>query len=85
MIAESWTELVRFHLSNSVSDEHGIIFLARGLKEGQAMPEETEQDLRSKKLPFGETVAMVNDGRITDAISIMAIQKVQLMLLLNEI
>lgn len=85
LTAESWTELFRCHLSNSVSDEYGIIFLARNLKQGIAAPEETEQDLRSKKVPFSEVVAMVNDGRITDAISIMAIQKVQLMLLLNEI
>ncbi len=85
LVADSWVELTRFHLSNSVSDEHGIIFLARDLKQGTAAPEETEQDLRSNKVPFSEAVAMVNDGRITDAISIMAIQKVQLMLLLNEI
>jgi 8-oxo-dGTP pyrophosphatase MutT (NUDIX family) len=85
LTADNWTELLRFHLSNSVCDEHGIIFLARNLKQGMPSPEETEQDLRSKKVPFGEAVAMVNDGRITDSISIMAIQKLQLMLLLKEI
>ncbi|WP_114789397.1 NUDIX hydrolase [Niabella yanshanensis] len=85
LTADNWTELLRFHLSNSVCDEHGIIFLARKLKQGLASPEETEQDMRSKKVPFSEAVAMVNDGRITDSISIMAIQKVQLMILLKEI
>ncbi len=85
LVAKDWQELQRFHLSNSVSDEYGIIFLARNLEQGTAAPEETEQDLRSKKVPFSEAVAMVNDGRITDAISIMAIQKLQLMLLLKEI
>lgn len=85
LTADSWRELLRFHLSNSVSDEYGVLFLARGLKQGVAAPEETELDLRSKKIPFTEAVAMVNDGRITDAISIMAIQKVQLMLLSKEI
>lgn len=85
LTADSWSELLRCHLSNSVSDEYGIIFLARNLKQSVAAPEETEQDLRSKKVPFSEAVAMVNDGRITDSISIMAIQKVQLMILLKEI
>ncbi|MCH5688595.1 NUDIX domain-containing protein [Niabella sp. W65] len=49
LTADSWTELLRCHLSNSVSDEYGIIFLARNLKHSVAAPEETEQDLRSKK------------------------------------
>ena len=85
IIAEDWTVIIRSHLSNSVSDEYCIIFLARNLKQGTAAPEETEQDLRSKKVAFSETVKMVQDGVITDSISIMAIQKVQLMMLLNEL
>ncbi|MCH5597578.1 NUDIX hydrolase [Niabella ginsengisoli] len=58
--------------------------MARKLKYGIASPEETEQDLRSKKITFNEAIDMIRDGVITDAISIMAIQKVQLMMLLNE-
>ena len=41
--ANSWTELQRMHLSNSVSDELSIIYLARGLEQFEAEPEETEQ------------------------------------------
>jgi len=85
LVAESWTELLRCHLSNSVSDEYGVIFLARGLKQGVAALEETEQDMKMQKVPFAEAVAMVNDGRITDSISIMAIQKLQLMILQNQL
>ncbi|MFT4093492.1 MAG: NUDIX hydrolase [Niabella sp.] len=84
LIAENWQELFRAHLSNSVSDELAVIFLARNLKQDMADPEETE-DLRMKKIPFSEAVDMVNTGIITDAISVMAIQKLQLIILSKEL
>jgi 8-oxo-dGTP pyrophosphatase MutT (NUDIX family) len=80
LVAAEWTKLMDFHLSNSVCDEHGQIFLARQLTQQLAQPEETEE-LEVKKLPFAEAYAMVEDGRITDSLSVAAIQKVQLMLL----
>lgn len=84
LVAASWKELMRAHLSNSITDEYAVIYLAQDLRQETPMPEETEQ-LQLRKLPFAEVVRMVNDGRITDALSIMAIQKLQLMILTNEI
>lgn len=80
LAAAEWTILQYFHLSNSVSDEYGIIYLARQLTQHQAAPEETEE-LQVKKIPFAEAYAMVEAGTITDSMSVAAIQKVQLMLL----
>lgn len=84
LVAGNWTELMRMHLSNSVSDEFGILFLAQNLKQGPSAPEDTE-DIRMQKLPFETVVKMVEEGRITDALSIIAIQKIQLMLLQGKI
>lgn len=84
LIAEDWVELMRSHLSNSISDEIAIIYLATNLSQGVAAPEETE-DIKIKKVHFDEAVAMVDDGLITDAISIMAIQKLQLLMLQNKL
>ena len=67
------------HLSNSVSDEYSIIYLARQLEQHAPMPEETEQ-LVIKKIPFEEAWQMMEDGLITDAMSVAAIQKVKWML-----
>ena len=78
--AEEWSKLMDFQLSNSVCDEHGVIFLARKLSQHQAMPEETE-DLVVKKVPFEEAYQMVEDGRITDSMAVAGILKVKLMLL----
>lgn len=83
LIAAKWIELARAHLSNSVSDELSVIFLATDLEQSIPSPEETEQ-LTVKKLPFNEAVEMVNSGAITDSVTVIAIQKIQLMQLLNQ-
>ncbi|WP_250629880.1 NUDIX domain-containing protein [Rhodoflexus caldus] len=67
--AQKWTCLMKLHTSNSVTDEVGYVFLAEDLQAGETEFEETEQ-LALWHLPFSEAVAMVMDGRITDAISV---------------
>ncbi len=73
------TEIQRMHLSNSVSDELAIIYLAQDLAQGEAEPEETE-DLTLIKVPFSKAYQMVMDGEITDSMSVAAILKVHIML-----
>jgi 8-oxo-dGTP pyrophosphatase MutT (NUDIX family) len=75
--AEDWRELVRYHLSNSVSDEAGVVFAAHATRHGRAAPEPTE-DLAVRWVAFDEALAMTTDARITDAITIMGIQRVAL-------
>ena len=72
LTAEHWTEIMRLHPSNSITDEVGIVYVARGLCEGETEFEETE-DLAIRRLPVEEAVAMCLDGRITDAISVAAL------------
>jgi 8-oxo-dGTP pyrophosphatase MutT (NUDIX family) len=78
LVAGSWTKILTMHLSNSVSDELAIVYLARGLEQQESQPDETEE-LSIKKIPFDEVVRMANEGIITDSMSIAAIQKIQLM------
>jgi len=80
LVAAQWDFLMNFHLSNSVCDEYGFIYLARQLQQHEAEPEETEQ-LVLKKIPFEEAYRMVENGLITDSLSVAAIYKVKLMLL----
>ena len=70
--ADRWTELLRSDVSNSVTDEAAIVYLAEELTFGAAEPEDTEE-LRVRKLPLREALAMVLDGRITDSISQLAL------------
>ena len=78
LIANSWTKILTMHLSNSVTDEWSVIYLARDLEEKEAQPDETEK-LVVKKIPFDKAVQMIEDGLITDAMAIAAIQKIQLL------
>ena len=82
--AENWSELVRIHLSNSVSDELSIIYLARGLAQFEAEPEDTEQ-LIVKKLPFETVYQMVCDGEITDSMTVAAVLRLKLLMLENKL
>ena len=82
--ATQWTEIQRMHLSNSVSDELSIIYLARDLAQFEAEPEDTEQ-LIVNKVPFAEMYRMVCNGEITDSMTVAAVLKVQLLLLENRL
>lgn len=78
--AASWEVILEIDLSNSVSDERGIIYLARGLTQHGARPEETE-DLQIRKVPFETAYQMLSRGELTDSMTVAAIQKIKLMML----
>ncbi|NSL85247.1 NUDIX domain-containing protein [Chitinophaga solisilvae] len=84
LVASRWQIISRLHTSNSVTDETGIVYLAQGLEQRSAEPEETEQ-LLVKKVPFEEAYQMVKNFEITDSLSVAAIQKIKLMLLEGEL
>lgn len=79
IIAKKLIEIQRLHLSNSVSDELAILYIAQDLTFGEAMPEETE-DLQVKKLPFSEVYQMVLNGEITDSMSVATILKTHILI-----
>lgn len=72
--AKKWTNIMRIHTSNSVTDEEGFVFLAEDLEQGETEFEETEV-LKIRKLPLSEALQMIMDGEITDAISIAGLLK----------
>lgn len=82
--AGKWTELLQMHLSNSVSDELSIVYLAHDLEQFEPEPEDTEQ-LIVHKVPFEQVYQMVCNGGITDSITVAAVLKVKLMLLEGKI
>ncbi len=72
--AKKWSQFLKMHTSNSVTDEVGYAYLAKGLTQGATEFEETE-DLKIMKLPFEKAYQMVMDGLITDGLSMVAILK----------
>src|SRR5205085_1569176 len=77
--AAHWQRMGEAHLSNSVSDELAIWFLATGLTQGAHQPEGTER-LRVRRVPVVEALHMALNGEITDAISLLALMQYQLQL-----
>lgn len=72
--ADTWTNLGLVHLSNSVTNEAGTVFLAQGLSFGSAHPEGDEA-LAVRRLPLFEAWQMALDGRITDGLSIVGLAR----------
>lgn len=79
IIAGTWEKILDMHLSNSVSDEFGHVFLARELSFSAASPEETE-DLKVKKLPLDEAVELICKGEITDSLSVAGLLRTKILL-----
>jgi len=71
----TWREIARFELSNSVTDEHGLLYLATGLSTGDATPDETEA-IEVRWVSFDEALAMIDRGEITDAMSQIGLDRV---------
>ena len=78
LVAQNWKELMRMHLSNSVSDELGIIYLATDFTQFEPEPEESEQ-LEVKRMPFEDVYQMVIRGEITDSITVAGILRAKLL------
>lgn len=75
--ATTWVELGRLSLSNSITDERAVLFLATGLTQGPAAPEPSES-LEVRWLPFSDVLAMTLDGRIHDVLTVVAVERVAL-------
>ncbi len=75
--ARRWQRMGTAHLSNSVSDELAIWFLATELTQGEHKPEGTEQ-LCVRRIPLHEALRLGLNGELTDAISLMALMQYRL-------
>lgn len=67
------------HLSNSLTSERALIYLARGLREVEATPEVTEV-LRLARVPLARALALVDQGAITDAVSVIGLLRAERLL-----
>ena len=75
LIADDWRELMRLHLSNSITDELGIAYIATGLQQGETSLEETE-DITVRTVPLEDAIDMARSGQITDALSVATLLRI---------
>jgi len=77
IVATDWEVLIDdFMLSNSVSDEIGFTFVARGLSLHEAQPEDTEE-ITLRHLPLAEAIDMAMRGEIQDCLSVASLLKLR--------
>ena len=77
--AARWHRFLELHLSNSVTDEHAIGYLAWDLTPGPPEPDDSEQ-LATRRVPFRTAVDMALRGEVTDALAVASLLKAQLLL-----
>ena len=75
--ARTWREIGRWQLSNSVTDEAAVTYLATDLEQGEAQPEGSE-DLEVRWVPFDEVMALIRSGEISDALTVLPMQALAL-------
>lgn len=73
-LAADLRELLRFTLSNSVTDEGGVIYLATGLRPGVAAPEPSE-DLAIRWAILEDVQAEIQAGGIHDLMTIAGVTR----------
>jgi len=74
LVATELKFLCKIHTSNSVTDEEGHVYVAKGLTQEAPEFDDTE-DIAIKKMPFAEALEWVLDGRITDSLTVSGILK----------
>lgn len=77
LVARCWLPVLEMDLSNSVSDERAVAYVAWGLTEGASSPEPTER-LEVRRLPLQEVFGLVRSGGIRDALSVATLQAIEL-------
>jgi 8-oxo-dGTP pyrophosphatase MutT (NUDIX family) len=70
LTAAVWIPLIEADLSNSVTDEQAVCFIACDLSEGAADPDPTEA-LAIRTIPFTSLLEEVMTGQIRDSLTVM--------------
>ncbi|HXH18869.1 MAG TPA: NUDIX hydrolase [Chitinophagales bacterium] len=77
--AREYIKILEMQTSNCILDEVAVIYVAKGITEGIASPDDDER-LQIAKLPFSEAYRMVMEGRIQDSLSVGGILKAHLLM-----
>ena len=78
LVAERYELIGEMQLSNSTTNEEAFLFMATGIRQLDANPEETEK-LEVRRVPLAEAIRMAMAGEIRDSMSVAALLKIGLM------
>lgn len=69
LVAEVWLEILRLDLSNSITDEEAVCFLAAELSFAERAPDPTEA-IAVARTPFRVLMQAVDRGQVRDALTV---------------
>ncbi len=84
LTARSWRLILEMDLSNSVTDEQCLIYVARGLQPCASHPDVTEE-LALQRVPFAQLYHGVVSGRYRDSLTVAGVLKLGYLLDRNEL
>ncbi|MBW8882245.1 MAG: NUDIX hydrolase [Asticcacaulis sp.] len=84
LTAKHWQEILRFDMSNSVTDEVAVLYLATGLQAGESEPDETE-NLVPARVPFSQLLKAVIMGQVRDGLTVASVLRVHHMAVSGEL
>lgn len=77
LVAEHWDLILDgLQLSNSITNELAYAYVARGLTQHDASPEETEQ-LALRRVPLAEAIDQAISGELKDAFSVVSLMRLK--------
>jgi len=77
------TEILRMDLSNSLTDEQAVLFVATDLSPGPAAPDATER-LLHLRVPFASLLERVVSGAVTDSLTVAAVLRAHHMMAMGD-
>jgi 8-oxo-dGTP pyrophosphatase MutT (NUDIX family) len=72
LTAATYVHVLEMDMSNSITDERAVLFIATELSPGEARPDATEV-LQRRTAHFQDVLARVADGRIRDAMTVATV------------
>src|SRR6185312_3782628 len=84
LIAAELREILRMDLSNSVTNEECVCYLATGLIQAETAPDDTEQ-FDYARVPFSQLLKAVINGQVRDAITVACTFRVHHMAVTGEL
>jgi 8-oxo-dGTP pyrophosphatase MutT (NUDIX family) len=77
LVAREWREVLQVQLSNSVTDERAVGYLALGLSAAEiASAQDDSEDLQLGRVPFGELLQAALNGDIQDMLTVAMLLRV---------
>ncbi|HTN41299.1 MAG TPA: NUDIX hydrolase [Asticcacaulis sp.] len=84
LVAADLREILSFDMSNSVTDEVAICFLATGLTQSETAPDETEA-FEYARVPFKILLDAVINGLVRDGLTVVSVLRVHHMAVSGEL